>query len=104
MTSVKITCSSDPPSNPTIVLPGQEIFRKALAKSPGERLGRLDKQNGRLVLDRVIEKRSAYLNMSSIEELLEQELNSVDTDEPGSSGCYIEIKIVGDRFVYLFFG
>lgn len=87
-------------SHPLIssVLPEQEIFRKALAKSPGERLGRLDKQNGRLLLDRVIEKRSAFMNVSSIEELLEQELNKSLDDEPG---CYIEIKIVSDRSVCL---
>lgn len=77
----------------------QEIFRKALDKSPGERLGRLDKQ-GRFVPDRLMEKRSAYLNVSSIEELLDRE--SIGDDSAEEPGCYIEIKIVSQCLYFEF--
>ena len=85
------------PFSNQIASPEQEIFRKALAKAPGERLGRLDKQ-GRFVPDRVVDKRSVYLNLSSIEELLDQEAVGDGSEEPG---CYIEIKIVSSWLLLL---
>jgi len=77
MHTKEIKKSSNGPTSQQII----DNLRHSLAELPGEPIGRL------------IKKRNTYLNVSSIELLLELETSGVEMKDD-QAGCFIEIKII----------